>query len=494
MDLARFAANVIKRDGKTAACVQRSNNAGSGAPRRQEVIPAAELKEICGDRLLRSALEAAVIFDIELERYLTAARGAMLQMACETDTSAETEKDLQRFFCALSRQCLINEYVFACTDREIELVERLQRQVGDALDRGHAIPELWLIALAAYVPLASVPAMHSLTRRRWSDPVAQLLTEQLQEAEQERQLRASVPRLTPIDEPVSLAVKRQYEENPYPRWVKASPVSPPTTVAAHLRGEFPNVDLRDLPAAETTEILIAGCGTGQHPIETARRFEGARVLAIDLSLASLCYAKRKTRELGLKNIEYAQADILRLGAMGRAFDVVEAGGVLHHLADPLAGWRVLLSLLRPGGLMRLGLYSALARKDIVAARTFIARRGYGASAVDIRRCRQDLMSFAGNTPFPKFADWGDFFSTSTCRDLLFHVQEHQISLPEIDAFLRQNALQFLGFVLPSSVRGKFKGRFPNDKTMTDLALWHIFEAENPVTFSSMYQFWVRKPS
>ena len=92
-----------------------------------------------------------------------------------------------------------------------------------------------------------------------------------------------------------------------------------------------------------------------------------RVLAIDLSLASLSYAKRKTDEAGLRNIEYGQADILRLGALGRRFDMVDCGGVLHHLGDPLAGWTVLRSLLHPGGVMRIALYSELARRNIVAA-------------------------------------------------------------------------------------------------------------------------------
>ena len=45
--------------------------------------------------------------------------------------------------------------------------------------------------------------------------------------------------------------------------------------------------------------------------------------------------KRKTRELGLKNVEYAQADILKLQSIDRSFDVIEAGGVLHHLQSRL---------------------------------------------------------------------------------------------------------------------------------------------------------------
>ena len=70
---------------------------------------------------------------------------------------------------------------------------------------------------------------------------------------------------------------------------------------------------------------------------------------------------RKTRELGVSSIEYAQADLLKLGSLGKQFDVIEAGSVLHHLADPWTGWRTLLSLLRPGGFMLLGLYSNIAR-------------------------------------------------------------------------------------------------------------------------------------
>ena len=61
---------------------------------------------------------------------------------------------------------------------------------------------------------------------------------------------------------------------------------------------------------------------------------------------------------------------------GGDFDFIEASGVLHHLADPWEGWRVLLSLLRPGGTMQVGLYSELARRNIVAARALIAERGY----------------------------------------------------------------------------------------------------------------------
>ena len=200
-------------------------------------------------------------------------------------------------------------------------------------------------------------------------------------------------------------------------------------------------------------------------------FRGASVLAVDLSLTSLAYAMRKTRALGRANIDYAQADILKLGALGRGFDLIEAIGVLHHLADPLAGWRVLLSLLRPGGFMPVGLYSEIARADIVEARAFIAERGYRASADDIRAAGRICCPWTAAAAFKSLIASGDFFSTSACRDLLFHVQEHRLTLPQIAGFLADNALALVGFDLDHLSISDTWREIPARQAMTDLACW-----------------------
>jgi len=291
---------------------------------------------------------------------------------------------------------------------------------------------------------------------------------------------------------VSRKVRDQYEENPYPRWVAPAPPIKCYPFGEYFRAKFPLAALRPIGAARGADILVAGCGTGAHAIETFRKIAGARLLAIDLSRASLSYAVRKTRALGLP-IEYAQADILKLAEIGRTFDVIESSGVLHHLADPFAGWRVLLSLLRPGGIMAVGLYSRLARAEINAARAHIAARGYRPSSADIRRCRQEILAFPPDAPGHTVTRSGDFYSMSECRDLLFHVQEHQHSLPEIAAFLAENQLEFLGFELDARVLKRYAQDNPDDPSMIDLARWHAFECEHPGVFSAMYQFAVQKP-
>ena len=143
--------------------------------------------------------------------------------------------------------------------------------------------------------------------------------------------------------------------------------------------------------------------------------------------------------------------------------------------------------------MRLGFYSELGRADVVAVREFIAARGHGQGAEDIRRCRQELMSFADGTPLGNVSRFADFFSSSECRDLLFHVQEHRLTLPAINAFLAGNRLEFLGFELDARTVDKYRKHHAGDENaVTDLDRWHAFETDNPVTVASMYQFWIRK--
>jgi tetratricopeptide (TPR) repeat protein/SAM-dependent methyltransferase len=503
-DLAPAAARVVKQDGVIKSCIARVMEAWPRPLPARELLGQSALAAISRHRLLRCLMESASIADIELERLLTAARFAMLEIACATHDASDAgqsrsdgqmldgvvlDGEALAFCCALARQCFLNEQVFAHTDDELDRAQRLRDRVIAAAATGILPSELPLAVVAAYFPLHSLPGAGVLPSNAWSDAVTGILIQQVREPADERQLRASIPVLTAVENEVSRQVRQQYEENPYPQWVKAEPAGPPLSFDQYLRRRLPAAAFESLDKPRI-EILIAGCGTGQHAIEAAQRFAGAEVLAVDLSLTSLAYAMRKTRELERSNIEYAQADILQLGSLGRSFDLIESAGVLHHLADPLAGWRVLLSLLRPGGFMTLGLYSEIARADLVETRAFIAERGYQSTAQDIRRCRQDLLEAGAR--FRNVTASGDFFSTSGCRDLLFHVQEHRLTIGQIAGFIAESGLAFLGFDLDHFTLQRYLARFPHDKTMTDLASWDAFEREHPGTFSGMYQFWVQK--
>ncbi len=497
-DLAEASAMLIKLDPVIEGCVIQALRALPEQLTAHDLIASGGLAAAANDPLFRTLISTTAICDVELERFLTTCRQALLDAAVAQQTADAGKENIDeyilRFYSKLARQCFINEYVFNLSDDEMQRVAALRDSLVAALETSARVPLLWPVAVAAYFPLYSIPHADRLLDMPWPDAVMAVLIQQIREPQQEQQERAGIPRLTDIDGEVSLLVQNQYEENPYPRWANMAPPGKAMTIDAKLRQLFPLVSFKPIGNRDAPKILVAGCGTGQHSISASQKFLGAKTLAIDLSMSSLSYAKRKTREMGITAIEYAQADIMKLGALERRFDVIESCGVLHHLADPWAGWRVLLSLLRPGGFMRLGFYSELARRDIVRTRAFIAAQGYGSSAAEIRRCRQDVIAATRDASLARMLRITDFFSTSECRDLLFHVQEHRMTLTAIDAFLRENKLAFLGFEINPNALRAYRQRFPDDAAATNLQQWQIFEHENPDTFIGMYNFWIQKPA
>jgi Flp pilus assembly protein TadD/2-polyprenyl-3-methyl-5-hydroxy-6-metoxy-1,4-benzoquinol methylase len=481
--LSHAAARLIRSDPVIGPLVMRADAAWPKQLSLAQLLGDAGFTPLAEDALLLALLTSAPNTDIPLERFLTMLRGAMLR---ELAHNSDTDSQAEHFAAALAQQCFINEYVFLPGEDELAAAQALAATAD--------IAPMQLLLVAAYIPLHGLAHAEKLLQRSWPAPVEAVLTQQLREPLQEQRLRADIPHLTGIENPVSRVVQNQYEDNPYPRWIRPVPEAP-NTIANFLNSKFPLAGFERPAAGALKDILIAGCGTGQGSIAMARRFGAKHMLAVDLSLASLGYACRKSEELGLP-IAYAQADILELDreATGRRFDLIESVGVLHHLADPFAGWRALLSLLRPGGFMLLGLYSETARRPVMAARTLIKERKLGDSADDIRSFRQYLIRNGNPRAYASVLESEDFFSLSACRDLLFHVQEQRMTLAAIAGFIQSHDLNLLGFELDDAVLAQYRQRFPEDRAATNLACWEAFEADHPGLFGGMYIFWVQKPS
>ena len=385
------------------------------------------------DPLLQSLLQHCIVPDPDFERLMTGLRAALLERALAQGAGLA---GVEPFCGALAAQCFLNEYLYAETPAEREKVHALRgRLAAPPPDPGR------LAVLACYRPLHDIPEID--LHKADAPWMAALLQQQAREPAREAELAAGLPQLKPPADHVSQAVQAQYESNPYPRWASLNRGTPRPleAVMGHL---FPGLAEPDGGWPAAPRVLIAGCGTGRHALMSAQLYAGAEVLAVDLSRASLAYAQRKAEELGIGNVTFLQADILDLGELEAGFDVIECSGVLHHMAEPLAGWRVLRGLMAPGGVMKVALYSEAARQHIVAARDFIAAGGYGSSAEEIRRCRQAILA-SGDPLLQKVAAGRDFYSLSLCRDLIFHAQEHRFTLPQIGAALEKLNLELIGF-------------------------------------------------
>lgn len=447
------------------------------------------------DELLHQLLCKTVNVDPLFESILTEMRRALLLEYAQAEQIAQEEKKL---IGALALQCCNNEYVFSMTADEQRQVAVLRKRCEYSLDTPLAPSttgrETALLLLSLYQPLYDLTNAQSLAATAtgsWCESLQPLIERALKEPLIEQAIEKDIELLGDIEDPTSKAVQTQYEENPYPRWVDV-PRHSKVDLTTSLRRSFPH--LQPPPFLNgPIKVLVAGCGTGQEPIRVALGRENVELLALDLSRRSLAYGVRMARKLGVDNIRFVQGDILQLRALDEQFHVIECAGVLHHMEEPISGWRVLTDRLIAGGLLRIGLYSEAARKVVVAARKYIREQKLVPTPGNIRSLRTHIIQGEIAPEFAELTESEDFYTLSSCRDLLFHAREHRFTLPQIRAALEELGLAFIGFELPTrQMKYRYRQLFPQDTRMTDLSLWQHFEQLYPGAFAGMYVFWCQK--
>ena len=461
-------------------------------PRLRDLM-AAGLSGLHTNPLLLLLLKRTIVRDALFEWVLTRVRRAALQEVVEATWAPPSS--WTPFVCALAHQCFANDYVYSVTDQEANEFGVLESAIGGEVEGVGRAEGARLATLACYVSLSDLSeecAVALNADRAQELGLGELYSRQVEEPSRERRLRDEIERRGRISDATSQRVREQYEEHPYPRWLSTHR-RPTERLQRLLKRIFPHLSAAQLPAAEAPKVLIAGCGTGKHAINRAIAIQSSRVLAIDLSLSSLCYAKRKADEIGLDNIVFEQSDLLNIEARHGSFDLIECIGVLHHMADPAAGMAALCKLLNPGAYMRIGLYGEAARREIVAAQAYAAGSGYTATPEDIRLCRRDIFTMSEESEIAKVKRIVDFYTLPETRDLLFHVQEHRFTLPEIAAILEDLHLEFVGFEFnDGGVLDGYVERFPDDPTGISLRNWHRYEKSTEGAFPGLYLFWVRQ--
>jgi SAM-dependent methyltransferase len=162
----------------------------------------------------------------------------------------------------------------------------------------------------------------------------------------------------------------QYEAYPYPR---RDPRDEARRLIVGSPGHLREIDHWVFgacrPPSAPLRALVAGGGTGDATIMLAQQMTREKrvgsVTWLDRSVAALKIAQARARTRGLDNIGWEQRSLLELPRSGLGpFDYIDCCGVLHHLPDPAAGLRALLSVLAPGGGLGLMVYAPHGRTGV----------------------------------------------------------------------------------------------------------------------------------
>jgi 2-polyprenyl-3-methyl-5-hydroxy-6-metoxy-1,4-benzoquinol methylase len=228
------------------------------------------------------------------------------------------------------------------------------------------------------------------------------------------------------------AVRAFYEVAPFPGYRERETLGSLRARAG--RSAFARLLDEAIPG--DARIVEVGCGTGQMSLYLARadRF----VVGADLTRASLALGAAAAARFGLTQVQFVQTDLRRPALRPGAYDVVYCSGVLHHTPDPRASFAAIARLVRPGGLIVLGLYNRYARVPL-RLRRMIAR---------LTGCRwipfDPVLSDRKGEPARRAA-W--------LRDQYMHPEEHRHTLGEVRGWFAENGVDYVR-AYPSALFGE----------------------------------------
>ncbi|HKB13800.1 MAG TPA: class I SAM-dependent methyltransferase [Vicinamibacterales bacterium] len=244
-----------------------------------------------------------------------------------------------------------------------------------------------------------------------------------------------IPDLRLPGDRVTDTVRRFYSGTPFPAY---SPRDTLHTLRARAdRSDFAR--LLDAAIPFDARIVDVGCGTGQMCLYLAR---GDRVVVgADLTRASLALGAAAAVRFGIDRVQFVETDLQRPGLKAGAFDVVYSSGVLHHTSDPAMSFARLARLVRPGGIIVIGVYNAFARLPLRLRRVIARASGFRLILFDpVLRDRR-------GEPARRDA-W--------LRDQYRHPEEHRHTLSEVQRWFARNGIEYLR-TYPSAVLGDEPG-------------------------------------
>ena len=251
-------------------------------------------------------------------------------------------------------------------------------------------------------------------------------------------------------DPLGDVVSRQYE-----RWVYPAPIR---DLDAWLQGSWQWFDPshahrlmwpdRDYWAG--MDILVAGCGTNQAAV-IAYTNPSAHVVAVDVSAASLDHHRWLKDTYGLNNLELHRLPIEDVADLGRDFDLIITTGVLHHMADPAQGMRMLADRLRPDGVLAVMLYANHGRIGVQMMQSVFADMGMGQDEAALAMVRDAVEQLGPTHPLVSYLgiapDLGD---DAGVVDTFLHGREQAYSIDECRELVTDAGLVFQDLFLKAS--------------------------------------------
>jgi len=451
---------------------------------KESIIYDEDFKEIILSPINLKILKKVFFANQMIEIFFSSIRSNILIESIRNLDYLLKEEKINKFLLNLCFHSFRNEFCWIEKSQDNSNLEKLYKKVSLKIDDNESIAPLEILVLLSYKPIYQYKKVtKDFLNHIDKDYFKELIDKQIEQRKKEEILQNDIKNITSIEDKTSNNVRKQYEENPYPRWDEDI-----KKIQTPYIGVIGNQTDKDFKTIKIRKILVAGCGTGLQAINIALFDPKVSIDAIDLSLNSLAYGKRQSQEMNIKNINWYQADILNLEEHDEKYDVIEAGGVLHHMKNPKKGFNILSKKLNKNGFMKIALYSNAYRETLNPNKKLLKENKISQDIESIKKARLLLME-------KEILNGKDYFSKSGLIDLLMHEQELDFTIEELKDLYEED-FDFLGFIFSMKDKVKnnklFQDYYSNKEKIYDINNWKKLEKEDETLFQSMYQFWLQK--
>lgn len=248
-------------------------------------------------------------------------------------------------------------------------------------------------------------------------------------------------------------IRQQYETSPYPRIpLDNSPKDDFNSLFVH--NIVTSYYLRYQKVIETKGkvILDAGCGSGYKSLMLAEGNPEAKIVGIDISEESVKLAWHRLEHHGFDNAEFHVLSIYDLPKLGMEFDYINSDEMLYLLPDPVAALETMKSVLKPQGIIRTNLHSALQRNGYFRAQKLFDIIGLTESnpgdleveiALETMKSLKDGVDLKSKTWQPAYE--GEGGKQSVLMNYLLQ-SDNGFTIPEMFSMLRTSNLEFISMI------------------------------------------------
>jgi SAM-dependent methyltransferase len=228
------------------------------------------------------------------------------------------------------------------------------------------------------------------------------------------------------------------------------------------------------------DILIAGCGTFQAAV-FAFMNRASKVVAIDVSRSALNHQQYLKDKHGLQNLELHLLPIEEVSALGRDFDLIVSSGVLHHMADPLAGLKALAECLRRDAALGVMLYAKYGRFGVEILESVFRDLGLSQDEASIQLVKDAIAVLPPDHPvrsyFPRASD---LLSDGALVDTFLHSRQRSYTVEGCLDLVSSAGLAFQGWFnkmpyYPHDLLTPASGFKSVLDQLPDIKLWSVME-------------------